>query len=158
MRTSIKVAAITLAVAVPAFLAGPVLFPPAEGSPTPTAGQMPFFLFLSVGDAVLLGLGVAFLIFGLPVLRKVSPDSRLRAWAMYLSIGYLMVSWWPHLGMHASNGLDLQGLLYIDYIFHLPLEVTGIVLAWSFLSLLRSRRREVRAFITGQEEKASATQ
>jgi hypothetical protein len=96
-KTRIKVAAITLAVAIPAFLAGPVLFPPAEGGPAPTAGQMPFFLFLGVGDAVLLGLGAAFLIFGLPVLRKVSPDSRLRAWAMYLSIGYLMVSWWPHL-------------------------------------------------------------
>ena len=140
MKTRIKVAAITLAVAVPAFLLGPVLFPPAEGGPTPTAGQVPFFLFLGVGDAVLLGLGVAFLIFGLPVLRKVSPDSKVRAWAMYLAIGYLMVSWWPHLGLHASNGLDLQGLLYIDYLFHLPLEVAGVVLAYSFFSLFRSWR------------------
>ena len=140
MKTRIKVAAITLAVAVAAFLLGPVLFPPAEGGPTPTAGQVPFFLFLRVGDAVLLGLGVAFLIFGLPVLRKVSPDSKVRAWAMYLAIGYLMVSWWPHLVMHASNGLDLQGLLYIDYIFHLPLEVAGVVLAYSFFSLFRSWR------------------
>jgi hypothetical protein len=140
MKTRIKVAIITLAVAVPAFLLGPVLFPPAEGGPTPTAGQMPFFLFLGVGDAILLGLGVAFLIFGLPVLRKVSPDSKVRAWAMYLSIGYLMVSWWPHLNLHASNGLDLQGLLYIDYLFHLPLEVAGVVLAWSFFSLFRNWR------------------
>ena len=131
---------ITLAVAVPAFLLGPLLFPPAEGSPTPTAGQMPFFLFLGVGDAVLLGLGVVFLIFGLPVLRKVSPDSRARAWAMYLSIGYLMVSWWPHLNMHASNGLDLQGLLFIDYFFHLPLEIAGVALAYCFFSLFRSWR------------------
>jgi hypothetical protein len=140
MKTRIKVAAITIAVAVPAFLLGPVLFPPAEGGPTPTAGQMPFFLFLGIGDAVLLGLGVAFLIFGLPVLRKVSPDSKMRAWAMYLAIGYLMVSWWPHLNLHASNGLDLQGLLYIDYLFHLPLEVAGVVLAYSFFSLFRSWR------------------
>ncbi len=140
MQTRIKFAAITIAVAVPAFLLGPVLFPPAEGGPTPTAGQVPFFLFLGVGDAVLLGLGVAFLIFGLPVLRKVSPDSKVRAWAMYLAIGYLMVSWWPHLGLHASNGLDLQGLLYIDYLFHLPLEVAGVVLAYSFFSLFRSWR------------------
>ncbi len=140
MRTKIKVAAIALAVAVPAFLLSPVLFPPAEGGPTPTAGQMPFFLFLGVGDALLLGLGVAFLIFGLPVLRRVSPDSKARAWAMYLSIGYLTVSWWPHLGMHASNGLDLEGLLVIDYLFHLPLEVAGVVLAWSFFSLFRSWR------------------
>ncbi len=89
---------------------------------------------------MLLGLGVAFLIFGLPVLRKVSPDSKVRAWAMYLAIGYLMVSWWPHLGLHASNGLDLQGLLYIDYFFHLPLEVAGVVLAYSFFSLFRGWR------------------
>jgi ABC-type Fe3+ transport system permease subunit len=51
-----------------------------------------------------------------------------------------MVSWWPHLGLHASNGLDLQGLLYIDYLFHLPLEVAGVVLAYSFFSLFRSWR------------------
>jgi hypothetical protein len=36
-----------------------------------------------------------------------------------------MVSWWPHLGMPAHSGTDLQGLLYIDFIFHLPLEVAG---------------------------------
>ncbi len=140
MKTKIKVAAIAIAVAVPAFLLNPVLFPPAEDGPIPTPSQMAHLLFLSVGDALLLGLGVAFLIFGLPVLRRVSSDSKARAWAMYLSIGYLMVSWWPHLGMHAHNGLDLQGLLVIDYIFHLPLEVAGVVLAYSFFSLFRSWR------------------
>ena len=136
MKTWIKVAAVTAAVAVPAFFAGPALFPPAAGGPTPTAGQLPFFLFLSVTDALVLGLGVAFLLFGLPVLRRVSPDSKGRAWAMYLAIGYLMVSWWPHLNMHTSNGLNLRGLLVIDYLFHLPLEVAGGVLAYGFLSLL----------------------
>ncbi len=153
MRTRIEAAAITLAVAVPAFLAGPVLFPPAEGGPIPTSSQVPHLLFLAATDAVLLGLGVSFLIFGLPVLRKVSPDSKLRAWAMYLSIGYLIVSWWPHLNMHALNGLDLQGLLYIDYFFHLPLEVAGIVLAYCFFSLLQIWRsgRLVAAVRTNDE-------
>jgi hypothetical protein len=94
---------------------------------------------------LLLGLGVAFLLFGFPVMRKVSPDSRVRAWAMYLSIGYLMVSWWPHLGMHASNGINLQGLLYIDLFFQLPLEVAGVTLALSFISLMRSRPAEAPA-------------
>src|SRR5215210_443971 len=61
-KTRIKVATITLAVAIPAFLSGPVLFSPAERGPAPTAGQMPFFVFFGVGDAVLLGLGAAFLI------------------------------------------------------------------------------------------------
>jgi hypothetical protein len=135
-----KVAIVTAIVAVPAFVSGPILFPPADTGVEPTAGQMPFFLFLAVGDAVLLGLGVSFVLFGLSVIRKVSPDSKLRAWAMYLSIGYLMISWWPHLNMHAHNGMDLHGLLIIDFLFHLPLEVAGVVLALSFISLFRSYR------------------
>ena len=107
------------------------------------SGALPtYFLFLAVGDALLLGLGVSFLLFGFPVMRQVSPDSKLRAWAMYLSIGYLMVSWWPHLNLHSHNGIDLQGLLYIDYFFHLPLEIAGVVLALSFISLVTGRTAE----------------
>jgi hypothetical protein len=136
VKTWIKVAAITTAVAIPAFFLGPVLFPLADVGVTPSAAQILLFLFLSVTDAVLLGLGVSFLLFGLPVLRRVSPDSRVRAWAMYLAIGYLMVSWWPHLNMHNANGFDLGGLLVIDFLFHLPLEIAGAVLAYGFLSLL----------------------
>jgi hypothetical protein len=139
VKTSTKVALVTAAVGVPAFFLGPVLFPPADVGVEPTAGQLPFFIFLAVGDALLLGLGVSFLLLGFPVMRKVSPDSKTRAWAMFLSIGYLMVSWWPHLGMHASNGLDMGGLLIIDLLFHLPLEVAGVALALSFVSLMRNR-------------------
>ena len=106
MKTRTKAAIITVPVAVVAFFLSPILFPPAEVGAGPTSAQIPFLVLLGVGDAVLLGLGVSFLVFGYPVLRRVSPDSRTRAWAMYLSIGYLMVSWWPHLGMHASNGID----------------------------------------------------
>jgi hypothetical protein len=138
MKTRTKAAIITTLIAVPALFLGPVIFPPADVGVEPTSAQIPFFLFLGLTDALLLGVGVSFLIFGLPVLRRVSPDSRARAWAMYLSIGYLTVSWWPHLGMHASNGLDLQGLLVIDFLFHLPLEIAGAVLAYCFFSLFRS--------------------
>ena len=98
-------------------------------------------MFLGAADAVLLGLGVSFLVFGLPVLRKVSPDSRLRAWAMYLAIGYLMVSWWPHLNLHISTPIeDWQMLLYIDFLFHLPLEIAGVVLAYCAFSIFMSWR------------------
>lgn len=155
MKLRTKILILTLLVAIPAFVVGPMLFPPAAGGPSPTAGQMPFFLFLGATDAILLGLGVSFLIFGLPVLMRVSPDSKLRAWAMYLSIGYLMVSWWPHLNMHAHNGLDLQGLLYIDFIFHLPLEIAGATLAYCFITLFLSRRSVEPARAASPEAPAS---
>jgi hypothetical protein len=92
VKTSVKVALVTAAVGIPAFFLGPVLFQPADVGVEPTADQLPFFLFLAVGDALLLGLGVSFLLLGFPVMRKVSPDFKVRTWAMYRSIGYLMVS------------------------------------------------------------------
>jgi hypothetical protein len=141
MKRWMKVSIVTLMVAVPAFVLGPVLFPPADVGSEPSAAQIPFFMFLGAADAILLGLGVSFLVFGLPVLRKVSPDSRLRAWAMYLAIGYLMVSWWPHLNLHISSPIgNWQMLLYIDFLFHLPLEIAGVVLAYCAFSIFMSWR------------------
>lgn len=140
MKLKVKIATTVLAVAVPALVLGPILWPPADVGVTPTATQLALFIALAVGDALFFGAGVAFLVFGFPVLRRVSLDSRLRAWAMYVSVGYLLVSWWPHLNLHGAAGLDLHKLLIIDYVFHLPLEISGAVLALSLLSLLRSRR------------------
>jgi hypothetical protein len=109
MKTWMKVATITVVGAFPALLLGPVHFPPADIGVEPTSAQIPFLIFLSVTDAVLLGLGISFLVFGLPVIRRVSPDSKVRAWAKYLAIGYLIVSWWPNLNMHVANGVDFRG-------------------------------------------------
>jgi hypothetical protein len=76
MRTWMKVAAITVVIAILALLLGPVLFPPAAIGVEPTSAQIPFLIFLSVTDAVLLGLGISFLVFGLPVTRRVSRTRR----------------------------------------------------------------------------------
>jgi len=131
---------LTAIIAVPAFLVNPIIWPPA--GPAPTAAQMPYLIAMDVMQAVFLGLGVSFLVFGLPIMRRISPDSKTRAWAMYLSIGWLMVSWWPHIGMHVHNAPDnLQGLIYIDYLFHVPLMIAGAVLAYCFFSLVRQRGR-----------------
>ncbi len=137
---------VTVLVAIPAFLLGPVIWPPAEGSPSPTAPQLPFLLFLNFVQTAVLGLGVSFIVFGLSVMRRISPDSKARAWAMYLSIGYLMVSWWPHINMHVHNGPEnLQGLIFIDYLFHLPSMIAALVLAYCFFSLLREKGEKRKA-------------
>ena len=55
---------------------------------------------------------------------------------MYLSIGWALVSWWPHGNMHRSNsGEDLWGLPLIDYLFHPTLMLSALVLGWSLLTL-----------------------
>ena len=138
MKTWVKVLLVTLVLAIPAFLTGPIIWPPAEGSIAPTAGQLPFFLFLAVFEALTFGLGVSFLLFGFVPLRRALGGPSWRTWAAYLAIGWLLVSWWPHDNLHIHNGTDMQGLLYIEYGFHLTLMVAGLVLAYSLLTMLRA--------------------
>ena len=131
-----KVLFVTVLFGVSAFLLGPVIWPPEAGGPEPSAGQLPFFVVLFAIEALAFGLGISFLAFGLPLVRKASGGWRLRAWAMYLSIVWLLVSWWPHDNLHIHTE-SLQGLLYIEYGFHMTLILSGLVLAYSFLSLIR---------------------
>ena len=136
MKTWMKALFVTALFGVPAFLLGPVISPLAAGGPEPSAGQLPFFIILFAIEALAFGLGISFLAFGLPLIRKATSGSMLRAWAMYLSIGWLLVSWWPHDNLHIHTE-DLQGLLYIEHGFHMTLILSGLVLAYSFLSLVR---------------------
>lgn len=139
LKTWMKVAALTFVLAVPAMLLGRVIWPPAPDGPVPSDGQLPFFIFLAAAEALTFGLGVAFLVFGLPFIRRASAGNPLRAWAIYLSIGWLLVSWWPHDNLHIHNGENLQGLLYIEYGFHITLMTAGLVMALCFISLLKDR-------------------
>ena len=138
LKPWVKVALVTALFAIPAMALGQVIWPPAPGGPEPTAGQLPFFLLLALFEALTFGLGVSFLLFGFAPLRRALGGPSWRTWAAYLAIGWFLVSWWPHDNMHIHNGSDLQGLLYIEYGFHVTLMLAGLVLAYSLLTLLRS--------------------
>lgn len=61
-----------------------------------------------------------------------------------------MVYWWPHLNLHRHDEADnLQGLLYIDYGFHVPLLIAAIILAYSFIPIARRRMREGSPTVKG---------
>lgn len=137
MKTWQKVAAITLLFGVPAFLLGPVIWPPAPEVPTPTSGQLPLFLFLSVMEALTFGLGIAFLLFGRSLARRLGGGSGPLAWLVFLIIAWFLVSWWPHDNFHLHNGLELNGLLLIEYGFHFTLMLGGLVLAYAFVRVAR---------------------
>jgi hypothetical protein len=66
MKTWIKVALVTALFALPAMALGQVIWPPDPANPTPSGVQLPFFILLSVFEAVAFGLGISFLLFGFP--------------------------------------------------------------------------------------------
>lgn len=136
MKPWIKVLFVTLLFGIPAFIAGPLIWPPAVA---PESSLFPFFLFLSLAESLTFGLGAAFLIFGWPQFRQIARSSRALTWAMFISIAWLLISWWPHDHLHALNKTQ-EGLLFIEYGFHLTLFIGAAILAYGFIRLLVSAR------------------
>ena len=141
MKTWLKVLIVTVIIASPAIPLGQAIWPPAPGEPAPTGAQLPFLIVLAIVESIVLGLGVSFLAFGWPLMRRFSSSPRL-ALASFLSISWLMISWWPHDGLHRSNGMNMGRLLFIEYGFHLTLIIAALILAYAFLSVARATGTE----------------
>ena len=143
-RNWVKWLVVTLVLAVIAFLASPNgplggFWRPSADFPQPTDAQLPLFILLNVAESLAFGFGISFLIFGYPLLQTILPASKGLTLAAHLSIAWLLVNWWPHDSLHVANGMNLNGLLAIEYGFHVTLMVAGAILAFFFLALLRQR-------------------
>ena len=144
MKPRVSVTVLTVVFAVASFLLTRVIWPDAPDAPQPAAGQLPFFIVLGVIESLTFGLGVAFIVYGLPLVRRFAPASERSTWlpwAMYVSVAWQLVSWWPHDNLHRVNGENFGGLLLIEYGFHVTLQVSAVIIAAFFLSALRSIER-----------------
>ena len=87
----------------------------------------------------MLGLGVCFLAFGLPLLQRAGRSNGLK-WAAFVSIAWLMMSWWPHDGLHRSlDHMDLNGLLAIEYGLHVTLMIASTMVGLFFVRTLGTK-------------------
>src|SRR5687768_6624941 len=127
---------ITLLVGIAAFLLTRVIWPDAEGGPQPSSTQLILFILLGVIDSLLFGLGIAFLIYGLSLVRRFVGAGRL-AWLTYLGIAFQLISWWPHSNLHRVAGDSLGTIIAIDYGFHVPLQIGALAMAVFFLAAAR---------------------
>jgi hypothetical protein len=129
MKPSMKWVLTTLAFAVVSMALTQVVWP-SDSADGPPSGLLPLFIVIGVLEWLAFGFGMAFLIFGAPLLAKLG-QSRGLTTAAYVSTGWLLVSWWPHSNLHRVNGADnWGGLLAIEYGFHATLIAAGVVLAY----------------------------
>lgn len=138
----VKVGGLTIVLAVIAFLLSPnapfgSFWAPDAHMPGPSTGQLPFLILLNITEVVTFGLGVSFLVFGYPMVQAIAPASFGLTRAVHLSIAWLLLSWWPHDSLHVHNGVNLGGLIVIEYLFHITLMIAGVILAYFFLTLQR---------------------
>jgi hypothetical protein len=128
-----RVALVTGAITLAAF-AGTVVWPtPPEVlaiMPTPTPPQLALLMVIKLAEALALGLGVSFLLFG-----GYSGDRAIR-----LSIFWLMANWWLHTNLHSKLPPNLNTIIAIEYAFHGTLLAAGAFLAFTYVQSVRERR------------------
>lgn len=115
---------------------GLAIWPPAAGMP-PTP-LLPVIALVSLFEGAAFGLGVVFLVFGSRVLRVAGRWTMLTS-AAYAGIGWLLMSWWPHDGLHRSGfGRTIAGVAAIDVAFHTTLIFATGAVAVFFIRAIRS--------------------
>lgn len=143
MKTPAKVVIVTLVLGILGFLTEPngplgAFWAPHPSVPQATGAQIPLFMILGATEALAFGLGVSFLLFGYSAVKASASVSRPMARAAHLSIAWFLINWWAHDSLHLHNGLQLNGLLGIEYGFHFTLMIAGVILARFFLAVVRA--------------------
>jgi hypothetical protein len=127
-----------LAFGVVAFLLGRVLWPDPVGAATPPPMVLPIFIAISALEALLFGVGIAFIVFGR---RWLTFDGSRLGLAAFVAIAWSLVSWWPHDNFHRVTH-DWTGLAAIEVGFHVTLIVSILIISAYFLRSLRARTEE----------------
>lgn len=143
MKTSTKFVIVTLLVGVVGFLTEPngpfgSFWAPSPMIPKAAGFQIPLFMILGAAEALAFGLAVSFLLFGYSPLKAIASVSAPMTRAAHLSIAWFLGNWWAHDSFHIHNGMNLNGLLGIEYGFHFTLIIAGVILMRFFLAVVRA--------------------
>ncbi len=135
MQTRTKFIIVTVVVSVLGILLAPpgplgsTIWPAPNHDAQPTAGQLPFFMGMGLIEAVGMGGAIAFLIYGWGPVKAAFPGRPGFARLAQVSAAWLFGNFWLHDNIHMINGMDLGGLVIIDYAFHVPIMAAGVVVA-----------------------------
>ena len=137
----------TLLILLPAlvvFPLGRVIWKDPVEAMMPSSAQLPFFILLSVFESLAFGIGIWFLVRGWELIAAAPGVSKRLACWTYASIAWSLVSWWPHDNLHRANGMDTVGLLRIEYGFHVTLIIASTIIAFFFISILKTDRSGIQ--------------
>ncbi len=123
---------VTVVFALISFFLTPVLWPHPVGMTMPPMNLLPLYILLGVLESVIFGIGISFLMFGYPLVKKASEKTKPWSWLVYIAIAWMLVSWWPHDNLHMIIGLDMSRLVWLEYGFHVTLMIAGLIIAYTF--------------------------
>ena len=144
MQTKWLVAGTTVALTLISFVLTRVIWPDAPGAAQPPANLLPFYIVVGLVESFAFGLGVAFLIFGGRMMNGFGQGRGLTL-LTYLSIGWLLINWWPHDNLHRVIRFDFARLIWIEYGFHVTLIAAAACVAYFFVTTLRGMQARMAA-------------
>lgn len=133
-----------IVVGVVSFMANPhgplgVFWRPDPMTPDPTNLQLPFFLILNVIESASFAYAVVLLLFSFPK-KALSPLTLKQTRIAFMCLVWFLGNWWAHDSFHLHNGMNLQGLLYIEYGFHVTMILSSLYLIWTANRLMKARK------------------
>ena len=134
---------IGILIAIVSFLANPHgplggFWRPDTMSPEPTSLQLPFFLLLNALESITFASAVVLLIFHFPK-KALTPLTLNQTRMAFLSLLWFLGNWWAHDSLHIHIGMNLQNLLYIEYVFHVTMMLAAAYLLWAANRLWKTR-------------------
>jgi len=154
MKTWHKWTLVTVVVGIVSFVITPAIWPPPAN--LDPGGYLPLFILLSAFESLAFGLGVAFLVFGFPVIARAQGSQPLNL-AAYLSVGWFLVNWWPHDNLHKIVQLNIPRLLAVEYGFHVTLILAGAILVLYFWRTVQTVEIAERRVATGAPSPSAQT-
>ncbi len=105
--------------------------------------QSGFFIVLGIIEALICGIGLAFAYLAPTLFRTAKQLHPRLFWATYFALIYGAVTWVIHDKLHSTLPLhDIWGLVWIEYIFHLPLALAAVLLMVSFYVFAGDRQHQ----------------
>lgn len=142
MHVRTKILVTTLVLGIVFFMLGPMapigsqIWTMPEEGPEPSAWQIPLFMLYTSIVCLAFGFGVSYWVFGMPWTRRLFP--RLTG-AAHVALGYIPASFWLHDTLHMINGENMTGLILIEYTFHVPMILVGVLLIAATIQSSRTR-------------------
>lgn len=135
MKLNIRLTLISILMGLATMPLGLKIWPPHPEIPFPNPQQFPFFVGVAFFEGIGFGAGFYFLIDGFRVLRSKRTNLNVLT---YLSIIWLLMSWWPHDRLHTHWGEDIWAVLVLEYAFHTTSIVAAIIIAKFFYKSLKA--------------------
>src|SRR5260221_14619430 len=111
IKTPVMVLIVTLLLGIFGFLTesnGPLggFWAPSPAVPQAAGVQLPLFMILGAAEALALGVGVSFLLFGYPALKASVRVSAPFTRASHLSISWMVMNWLSHVTLHIPSAIS----------------------------------------------------